>query len=251
MFGAIAGAAGIGLQAAGGILSGGAFNKAAERERRAQTAFLQDVSQRHKFASVGERERFLLESKRAQRKESQILQRVRERADAAAFQVLSDPNYQAQQRFIQAQFEQGIPDFMAREYAGRLRGAQAARGLERGGAATQQEATLLTKMAHEGRMQLLPQLRQMAFDPMQIRQGTEQHALGQLTGAQGAGLQQLQALMGGAAQAQGMANQAVLPLAQLQASVMGQMPYSSASPLAMGLFGAGSGIMSLLRGRGE
>lgn len=249
MLSAMAGLAGMGFQTAGGVFSALGESKAAERSRRAQTRYLEDVTAAHGTQTALERERYLLEEKKAARKEAEILRRVQDRADAAAFQVLSDPNYQAQQRFIQAQFEQGIPDVLAREYAGRLRTAQAARGLERGGAASQQEATLLTKMAHEGRMQLLPQLRQLGFDPQQIQQQAAAAELQALLGAQGAGLGQFQTMLGGAAQAQNIANQRVLPLAQLGLGTMGNLPYSSANPLAYGLFGAGTALTALAGGR--
>ncbi len=85
-----------------------------------------------------------------------------QRADARALALKSDPRYQMGSQYLTESFNAGIPEFMAREYASRLRSAQAASGFESGGGAVaQDEAALLMSMANQNRQTLLPQMMEL------------------------------------------------------------------------------------------
>lgn len=117
---------------------------------------------------------YAAQSQAAQARERQEAAFAEQRAVARQLELANDPRYQMTQAYLTESFAAGVPEFVAREYEGRLRAAQAARGLERGGAPTQQEAALLTSMASQNRQALLPQLMQSyeadAARPAQLRQ---------------------------------------------------------------------------------
>jgi len=92
---------------------------------------------------------------------------AKQRAARALYETFRSPAYQKLGYYIQDLFERGLPDVIFREYADRLRTAQAARGLK-GGQTARDEASFLTKVAHEARMRLLPFLRQLALDPLAL-----------------------------------------------------------------------------------
>lgn len=101
---------------------------------------------------------YAAQSQAAQTRERQEQAWAEQRATARQLELANDPRYQMAQAYLTESFAAGVPEFMAREYENRLRAAQAARGLERGGAPTQQEAALLTSMAAQNRQAILPQL---------------------------------------------------------------------------------------------
>lgn len=242
------------MQGAGAFLGGSSAKKAASKNRKALLAMFQEGKQMMSAATQEERDRAMQGFQRAQYQARTQYTRAQQRAEADAFNLFASPAYQAQAAFLQQQFSQGIPDVMANEVAGRLRTAQAARGLGYGGAPAKDEANLLGKMAHESRMQLLPQLRQMAFDPMQVRQQAAQSYLAQQGGAQGLGLAPFQAQMQGLSTAQNIAGSRVNPLLGLGGQMFGQMPFSAASPMANALGAIGGtigGLGSMMGGGGS
>jgi hypothetical protein len=244
--GAILGALGAGLggigQAAGGFLSASASRKAASQNRELLARFQREAVERQTLATREEQEQALLAQRRAARKELQAQAQARSRTEAELRDTFASPQYQAAGRYVAGAFAQGIPDVLAETYQGRLRQAQAARGLEQGGAPTQQEASLLTGLAEQGRRALLPQLRQMALDPLQLRQQSIMGQLGIQGGAQNIGLAQLQAQLRARSSAQGVAQARVGQLNNLGFQTAQTSPFSAASPLANLLFGVGGAL---------
>jgi hypothetical protein len=254
-----------GIAGAGGSLLGGTFNaiggyQAAKAQRKAaarQRAAIADAIRKGQEYIEGEtreeRERSLIAIRRAEREGMRAQRQAEQRADAALYNAFASPAYQAQAGYLASMFQQGIPDALAQDYAGRLRGAQTARGLESGGAAVGHEARFLSSLAAQQRQQLLPQLRQLALDPLQLRQQEIGANLQNSAVAQGIGLAQLtgesQALMA----AQNIAAQRFGAYNQLL-GMTGQMAFSAASPRANALLATGQALQqagsSLGGGRG-
>lgn len=233
-------------QIGGGIFSASSERKAADASRRAMEEAARQAKADLAAMSAEERERYLIAAKRAEADAAQAERQARARTEQSLFQLFSSPQYQGAAEYITKYFAQGIPESLAREYSGRIQQAQASRGLEYGGAAGRDEAALLTKMAEEGRMNLLPQLKQLAYDPMQAYQSALGFELGATQGVQNLGLAQIQSVMQGLQAAQGIAS-AQAAGSQYGMSAALNSPYSAASPLANTLFGLGSGGMSLLQ----
>lgn len=238
-------------QIGGSILSGIAGDSAARKQREQMKKSVQAAGDIYGREFTQGTEQAMLEQKRAERVERQNLRASQQAGYLAQLSVMNSPAYQAQAGFLMDQFSTGIPEFLSREYAGRLRTAQAARGLEFGGAPAQDEAALLTKMAYEHKVGLLDQMRQMAMDPMNINNQAAQAELQTRQGAQGMGLAQMQARMGALGQAQDIARSQADPLAQLQMQ-LAQMPQSGgalgmAGTALSGLGGAMSGMGSYMQ----
>jgi hypothetical protein len=241
------------LAGAGGSLLGGTFNaiggyQAAKAQRKAaarQRAAIADAIRKGKEYMEGqtreERDRALVQIRRAEREGIRAQRQAEQRADAALYNAFASPAYQAQAGYLASLFGQGIPDALAQDYAGRIRGAQTARGLHSGGAPAQEEARFLSSMAAQQRQQLLPQLRQLALDPLQLRQQEVGMNLQNRAAAQGIGLAQLtgqsQALMA----AQNMAAQRFGSYNQLL-GMTAQMAFSAASPRANALLATGQSL---------
>lgn len=235
-------------QIGGGLLSAFGQDEAIKRQQeqlRKSVAASEDIL---RGTTTEQREMALLEQKRAERVERQNLRAAQNAGYLAQLQVLNSAPYQAGAGFIMDQFSQGLPEFLAREYAGRLRTAQAARGLEFGGAPAQDEAALLTKMAYEHKVGLLDQLRQLSMDPMNINNQAAQAELATRSGAQQMGLMQMQSRMATLGQAQDIARSQADPLVELQMA-LAQMPQSSG---AMGVAGTAlSGFGGAMSGFGS
>jgi hypothetical protein len=90
--------------------------------------------------------------------------RASQRADAAMANFRGDPAGQAARQYLTDTFAQGLTTGMADEYAGRLRNAQAARGMSFGGASSRDEAAMLMSMSEKRREALLPQMLKDSLD---------------------------------------------------------------------------------------
>ncbi len=241
------------LVGAGGSLLGGTFNaiggyqaakeqkRAARHQRKAIARAIQSGKRYIEGETREERERALIAIRRAEREGLRAQRMAEQRADAALYNTFASPAYQAQAGYLASLFGQGIPDALAQDYSGRIRLAQTARGLQSGGAPAQEEARFLSSLAAQQRQQLLPQLRQLALDPMQLRQQEVGLNLQNRAAAQGIGLAQLtgqsQALMA----AQNMAAQRFGAYNQLL-GMTAQMAFSAASPRANALLATGQSL---------
>lgn len=172
---------------------------------------------------------------------------AKQRAAQAQYEIFRSPAYQKLGYYIQNLFERGLPDVIFREYADRLRTAQAARGLK-GGQAARDEASFLTKIAHEARMRLIPFLRQLALDPLALWSAAWQKA----TVPE---LYELQWWLGrhkdilaaqAAAQAIGMAPfRSYLPIVQSSIGpMMGAYQFGAVSPAGIGWAGFGRALQT-------
>lgn len=236
-----------GMQVAGAGMEAGASYRAAQtakeaerRQRRILGEFLTRTGQKLDAAQLQEESAYRLNLARARRGAEQNYAWAQQRADAEIYNIMASPAYQAQAAYLADMFSQGIPQSLAQEYAGRLRQAQAARGLVKGGAATQDEAALLTNMAVQQRQALLPQLRQLALDPLQLNQQTISNIIGNRAAAQSMAFQEYQMGISGAQAAQDLAMSQVLPWAQFEYGVLNQMAPSGLDPTAIGWLGAAS-----------
>lgn len=175
-------------------------------------------------------QRFQISSDAAKARERQEASFAEQRAVQRQLQLANDPRYQMANAYLTESFAAGVPEFMAREYEGRLRTAQAARGLSRGGAPTQQEAALLTKMSSEARQNLLPQLMGAAEADAQRPAQYRQQELALAAAAQQMGQSQLAT----GTQAYATQKQAELAqsaqLASLFGGTMGLANFSNAAP---------------------
>lgn len=90
--------------------------------------------------------------------------RAAQRADAAMANFRGDPAGEAARQYLTDTFAQGLTTGMADEYAGRLRNAQAARGMSFGGASSRDEAAMLMSMSEKRRETLLPQMLKDSLD---------------------------------------------------------------------------------------
>lgn len=90
--------------------------------------------------------------------------RASQRADAAMANFRGDPAGAAARQYLTDTFAQGLTTGMADEYAGRLRNAQAARGMSFGGASSRDEAAMLMSMSEKRRETLLPQMLKDSLD---------------------------------------------------------------------------------------
>lgn len=90
--------------------------------------------------------------------------RASQRADAAMANFRGDPAGAAARQYLTDTFAQGLTTGMADEYAGRLRNAQAARGMSFGGASSRDEAAMLVSMSEKRREILLPQMLKDSLD---------------------------------------------------------------------------------------
>lgn len=235
---------GSGQKAAGAYLAAKAQKKAADQARKEQVAFYQDLLGRSGRANREQRDIALQSLARQRRFANQEYRFAQQRAQGELMNAMASPAYQAQAAFLADAFSGGISQAVAGEYAGRLRQAQAARGLSRGGAATRDEAALLTRMSDERRQQLLPQLRQLALDPMQLQQQTMANVLATRAQAQQMGLAEFQAQTQGRQAAQSIANQQVIPLGQIGASIYSGLPFSAVSAAGAGLYASGGGTQA-------
>lgn len=242
-----------GVAGAGGSLLGSTFNaiggyQAAKAQRKAaarQRAAIADAIKKGKEYTEGtsqeERDRALIALKRAEREGQRAQRWAEQRADASLYNAMASPAYQAQAGYLASMFGQGIPDALAQDYAGRIRGAQTARGLQSGGSAAGEEARFLSSMAAQQRQQLLPQLRQLALDPLQLRQQEIGANLQNRAVAQGIGLAQLTGQSQALATAQNIAASRFGAYNQLL-GMTAQMEFSAASPRANALLATGQGL---------
>lgn len=230
-----------GFNALGGYQAARSQRGAARKQRRAITDAIRQGRTFIEGESRTERERSLIAIRRAEREGFRAQRQAEQRADAALYNTFASPAYQAQAGYLASLFSQGIPDALAQDYSGRIRQAQTARGLQGGGAPAQEEARFLSSMAAQQRQQLLPQLRQLALDPMQLRQQQVGQNLQNRATSQNIGLAQLtgqsQALMS----AQNIAASRFGAYNQLL-GMTGQMAFSAASPQSNALLAAGQTI---------
>ncbi|MFA4972376.1 MAG: hypothetical protein WC683_07165 [bacterium] len=240
----------------GGVMSANSQKSAASRMRKLLVGLYQDTSKKMDAAQTNQMETLMRGLQQATTAGNQTYAASQNAGNASLLSVLANPAYKAQAAYLMEAFDQGIPESQANAMSSRLRTAQAAQGIE-GGAAAYDEAKYLTQAADERRQELLPQLRQLAMDPFQIKQAAVTSDLQNRGAAQGIGFQNLQQLMGVQSAAINNANQEVLPLAQLGASLYGQVPYSAANPWANLSAGIGQTmdsasemIMSLFGGAG-
>jgi len=243
MIEALTGLAGLGLSGAGGILSASAQRTAAKQMRDLLDKFLKSTTAKAETAQAREKALSAEELFQAQRAATRAQAQAERAGSARLFQTLSSPAYQMGAGYISDMFAKGIPDVIAGEYAGRIQSAQAARGLE-GNMAAVDEAAMLTKMAEEGRRSMLPNLRQLAMDPFELKQQALQAQMGTQGTAQQLGLAQFMAALQGRQAGSQIAYQDVLPLAQLGAQLTAQQPISAASPWANALGALGGGLMA-------
>jgi hypothetical protein len=237
-------AAGGGLmQGAGSWLSSSAEKKATEKQQKLLEDAIAKITQTVNQQSSSERDRALVMQRQASRQGEQFLRKAEQRADADLFSLFASPQYQAMGGYIQDAFAEGVPSVMASEYAGRLRTAQSARGLAFGGQPSQDEAAMLTQMAEQNRQALLPQLRQMAFDPLQAGQQARGSRLQEQLSASGQGLQQYQTYQGGLGQAEQIAASRYGTLANTISGLTSQIPVYGGSQLGS-LLGSLSGSMA-------
>ncbi len=246
MAGSIIGGAGqllgSGLQAVSGYIAAREQRQAARKMRRALSEAIRESKGVIDLESRTERERALRAVKRSELEGQRALRQAGQRAEASLFNAMASPAYQAQAGYLQAMFTQGIPAPLAEEMTGRIRGAQTARGFRGGGATIQNEARALAAEAARQRQALLPQLRQLALDPMMLRREEVAGRLQAEAAAQGIGLAQLQGQTGALQAAQQMAAARFGPYTSILGSLTAQMPYSAASPAANALLAAGQGL---------
>jgi len=240
------GGASLGGQVAGTYLSSQQKRKAAEEMQKYLQAQYQEAKDLLGTATRTERERILEQYKTAEQRTAETERRMEFEAQREALSTFGSPAYQNYAGYVQQMFQQGLPTSLEQTYAGKIRSAQAARGLESGGAPATQEALTLTNLAEQYRQQLLPQLRQVAMDPSQFLQQARAAQLQQAGAAQGVGFSPYQQFVGGIQAAQGVANQQAQPIISAGLNSAQQYPVSSASPLADLVYGAGTGLQGLL-----
>lgn len=247
-----------GLNMAAGYMSASASQKAAEANRQALLEAINQGGQYISRESRVEQEQALLQLRRAQQKEQRTYREATQRADADLYNTFASPMYQAAAGYLQSLFTEGIPQPLAEELAGRIRGAQTARGLESGGAAVQNESRFLASQAAQQRQALLPQLQAMATEPALLRQQLTSSYLQNMAGAQQMGLAQSAGATSALSAAEQMAASRYNTYNSLLGSLTSQMPFSAASPEANMLLAAGtmfgnigSGLSSLLKPRKE
>jgi hypothetical protein len=238
----------------GSYLSSRSQEKAVDEQRKLLEDAIAKITQNVGTESAAERDRALVLQRQTQKQSDQLLRRAEQRADADLYSLFASPQYQAMGGYIQDAFTQGIPDVLASEYAGRLRTAQSARGLSFGGAPSQDEAALLTQMAEQSRQALLPQLRQMAFDPLQAGQSARGSRLSELLQSSGQGLQQYQAYQGGLGQAEQIAASRYGTLANTISGLTSQIPVYGGNAIANvlgSMGGLGSSLGSMLQSNSQ
>lgn len=230
---------GLGIAGAGaalggltGLMSGQSQRKAADQQRSYLESLMGQLGQQSTQLSAEERDRALIAQRKAARREEEAYKSAQRRTEYDLRAAMESPQYQVQAKYIMDMYSKGIPDVLAGEMAGRLRTAQAARGLEFGGAPIQAEASLLTSMAERGRQAMLPQLRQLALDPMQLRQQQMAAQLQQQAASQGLGLAELQSTMQSLQAAQGIASSRMAPSMQATMGLGSQVPFSAVDPWA-------------------
>jgi len=236
---------GAGLGGLSGLLSGMSQREAAEEQRAYLEQLMGQLTQQSTQMSAEERDRALIAQRQAARREREALQQARLQTESGLQSLFGSPQYQAQAKYITEQFTKGIPDVLAQEYAGRLQTAQASRGLSHGGAPVQAEASLLTKLAEQGRQALLPQLRQLSMDPMQLRQQEMLSQLQYQSGSQGLGLAQLQSTLQSLQAAQGIASSRLQPVSQGIMGLGSQVPFSAVDPWAQFTYPFSSALTQL------
>ena len=234
--GAVGGAANI----ASGWLSATAQQDAAKQMREALSQAITESEQYISSESRQERERALIQFKRAQQAERDYWRKANQRTEADLFNAMASPMYQQAAGYLQSLFAEGIPTALAQDLAGRVRSAQTARGLESGGAAIQNESRYLSTMAAQQRQALLPQLQQMALEPTMLRQQLSSGYLQNMGLAQQMGLAQSAGQTAGLTAAEQMAASRYNTYTNILGSLTQQMPYSAASPMANALLAAGS-----------
>lgn len=230
------------LQGLGSYLGAESSRDAAEQQRE----YLERLrAENLKFAqgmTREEREASLRELARSRQEERQTTISNRLAAQEASLSTFGSPAYQAMSQFLVDTFANGIPESLAQDVSGRFRTAQASRGLVRGTAASKDEANVLANMAYQARKELLPQLRQMAFDPIQLEQAVRQMEIQDQTAVRqysSAGLQQFLSTRGQAAQT---AAQTFSPILSSNVQLGSQVPFSAVSPLGVGLGALGSSL---------
>lgn len=239
-----------GLSAVGGFMSGSSQKAAADRMRRMIRDYLQKTENKMDVAQSTELASAASAVAKAQRQAAKDYRAAQQRGDAENLRMQADPNYRAQAAFIQDVFSNGLPQSMTDMYAGQLRNAQAARGLEMGGAASRDEAAMIANMQFQAKSAMLPQLRQLAMDPFEAKQRGVTAELQALGATQQSSLQALQAQLGARTGAISNANQAVMPLAQLGMQATQAMPVSAANPMANVWGSLGGAFSNMFAGQG-
>lgn len=229
------------FNAIGGYQAAKEQKRAARHQRKAIAAAIRKGKGYIEGESRAERERSLIAIRRAQREAFKAQRQAEQRADAALYNAMASPAYQAQAGYLASLFGQGIPDALAQDYSGRIRQAQTARGLQSGGAPAQEEARFLSSMAAQQRQQLLPHLRQLALDPLQLRQQEVAMNLQNRATAQGIGLAQLTGQTNALTAAQNIAASRFGAYNQLL-GMTAQMEFSAASPRANALLATGQSL---------
>lgn len=239
-----------GLSAIGGFMSGSSQKAAADRMRRMIRDYLQKTENKMDVAQSTELASAASAVAKAQRQAAKDYRSAQQRGDAENLRMQADPNYRAQAAFIQDVFSNGLPQSMTDMYAGQLRNAQAARGMEMGGAASRDEAAMIANMQFQAKAQMLPQMRQLAMDPFEAKQRAVTAELQALGATQQSSLQALQAQLAARKGAIDNANQFVMPLAQFGMNATQAMPVSSANPTANALGVLGSTFSNMFAGMG-
>ena len=244
MLGLIAGGLGAIGSVASSVLGAQDAKRAAKQEAERLAAQQAQNVQMVQSQSALERERALRMQKQAQWEMQQVTSLGKQSAARMAMAVFGSGAYQAQAGFLQDMFNNPIPESLAQDVSGRMRTAQAARGLT-GYQASRDEANVLANMAFQSRQQMLPQMRQLAYDPMELQMGVRGQEQQLASGAQAYGLAGMQAQMQALQAGQGMAAQQYGPLIQSGTALAGQTPTYGGSALASGLAGLSGALPGL------
>jgi len=242
---AVGGTAGI----AGGVLQGIKQRKATKKQRRYLERLMDQLTSKYEKGYAEEAAAGLYGLGRAKREALTATRAALNRARLLVAQTFLSAPYQAMSQYIAERFRQPLPEPLAEEYTNRLRAAQKARGTFYGGAPAKDEAAMLTRMAEQQRMALLPTLRQMATDPTMLQVQLENQLLAQLAATDQLETATFNRLISARQSAAQIAAARIGPLAQITMGLGSQVPFSAVSPLAGGLqaaSGAISGMSSLL-----
>lgn len=242
-------AVGSGAGIAGGVLQGIAMKRAAKKQRRYLERLMDQLTGEYRQGYAEEAAAGLYSLGRAKRETLTATRAALNRARMLVAQTFLSAPYQAMSQYVAERFKQGLPEPLAQEYTNRLRAAQKARGTFYGGAPAKDEAAMLTRMAEQQRMALLPTLRQMATDPTILQMQLENQLLAQLAATNQLETATFNRLISARQSAAQIAAARTGPLAQITMGLGSQVPFSAVSPLAGGLqaaSGALSGLSSLL-----
>jgi hypothetical protein len=216
--------------AVGAYYQGKAIKKAADRMRRTLEKQRQENLMMMDRESRAELETATLEYRRAQREERLLGARATQESQRQALAAFASPAYQAYSGFVADIMRGGIPESVAQDASGRLRQAQAARGLSYGQASSKDEANLLTQMALNARLQAAPLARQVALDPFELQAAARQNYLNQAAMQQNIAMGEMQTYLAARGQAQATASNRVNPLLGVNTNIAMAMPFAGVDP---------------------